>query len=118
MKRLKQFLHAEGGFTLVELLVTIAIMGVLFGIVTLALNGLTADTTTNTKAAELDIVQSAADIYLAANYPDTTTITERAQTDAAVVSSTDTDVDFMGYLRSLPTEYTYYWDTDGNVSQP
>lgn len=118
MKRLKAFLHGEGGFTLVELLVTIAIMGVLFGIVTLALNGLTSDTTTNTKTAELDIVQSAVDIYLAANYPDTTTITARATTDAAAITSTDSDVDFMAYLRSLPTVYTYYWDTDGDVTQP
>lgn len=115
MKRLKQFLHGEGGFTLVELLVTIAIMGVLFGIVTLALNGLTTDTTTNTQAAELSVVQSAADIYLAANYPGTTTITER--TTADYITSSDTDVDFMSYLRSLPTEYCYSWTTAGEVSQ-
>jgi type IV pilus assembly protein PilA len=113
---LKRLLRNESGFTLVELLVTIAIMGVLFGIVTLALNGLTSDATTNTKAAELDQVQTAADIYLAVNYPDTTTITER--TAAATIASADADCDFKSYLRSLPTEYTYSWDTDGNVTQP
>ena len=115
---LKKLIRSERGFTLVELLVTIAIMGVLFGIVTLALNGLSADTTTATRAAELDMVQTSVDIYLASNYPGTTTITARASTDAGVVASTDTDADFKGYLRSLPTEYSYYWDTDGNVTQP
>jgi prepilin-type N-terminal cleavage/methylation domain-containing protein len=115
---LKKLIRSERGFTLVELLVTIAIMGVLFGIVTLALNGLSTNTTTATKAAELDMVQTAVDIYLAANYPGTTAITARASSDAGLITSTDTDVDFDAYLRSLPTEYSYYWDTDGNVTQP
>lgn len=106
----------QRGFTLVELLVTIAILGTLFGIVTLALNGLTASTTTNVKKAELDMVQTAADIYLAENYPTITTLTARAA--AAVVASADTDAPFKAYLRSLPTQYTYTWDASGNVSQP
>ncbi len=113
---LRRLRKGEEGFTLVELLVTIAILGTLFGLVTLALNGLAADTTTATKAAELDQVQTAVDIYLADNYPTTTTITARAS--AAVIASTDTDVDFIGFLRSLPTVYSYSWDTDGNVVQP
>lgn len=113
---LKKLIRSERGFTLVELLVTIAIMGVLFGIVTLALNGLSADTTTATKAAELDMVQTSVDIYLASNYPGTTVITARAT--AATIASADTDADFKSYLRSLPTIYTYSWDTDGNVTQP
>ncbi len=113
---LKRLQRNEEGFTLVELLVTIAIMGVLFGIVTLALNGLSTSATTNTKAAELDQVQTAVDIYLATYYPSTTTITARAV--AATIAAADTDCDFCSYLRSLPTEYTYSWDTDGNVTQP
>lgn len=113
---LKRLQRNEEGFTLVELLVTIAIMGVLFGIVTLALNGLSTSATANSKAAELDQVQTAVDIYLATNYPTTTTITARVA--PAVIAAADADCDFCAYLRSLPTEYTYSWTADGNVTQP
>ena len=108
----KRLFREESGFTLVELLVTIAIMGVLFGIVTLALNGLANPGETNAKAAELDAVQTAVDIYLATNYPTITVVTE--QTTSGPVTS---GADFAAYLRSLDTKYSYTWDTDGNVSQ-
>ncbi|GMR10000.1 MAG: hypothetical protein BMS9Abin28_0821 [Anaerolineae bacterium] len=117
---LRKLRKGERGFTLVELLVTIAILGTLFGIVTLALNGLTVSTTANIKKAELDQVQTSVDIYLAANYPGTTAIPVRVVGSAAVIASADiaTDAPFATYLRSLPTQYTYYWDTSGNVTQP
>ena len=108
----KRLFREESGFTLVELLVTIAIMGVLFGIVTLALNGLTDSGATNAKAAELSAVQTAVDIYLAANYPTTTTVT--AQTASGPVG---TGADFAAYIRSLPSKYSYTWDAAGDVSQ-
>lgn len=106
----------ERGFTLVELLVTIAILGTLFGIVTLALNGLATNATTNIKAAEKDQVQTAVDIYLAANYPTITSLT--ARTTAAAVASADSDAPFKSYLRKLPTQYTYSWTAAGDVTQP
>ena len=107
----------QRGFTLVELLVTIAILGTLLGIVTLALNGLTASTTANVKAAELDQVQTAVDVYLAANYPDTSVVPVRAALASIVSGTVPADAPFNTYLRSLPTLYTYSWDTDGNVDQ-
>ena len=113
---LRKMRKGERGFTLVELLVTIAILGTLFGIVTLALNGLATNATTNIKAAEKDQVQTAGDIYLAANYPTITSLT--ARTTAAVVASADTDAPFKSYLRKLPTQYTYTWTASGDVTQP
>jgi len=109
---LRKLRKGQRGFTLVELLVTIAILATLFGIVTLALNGLTADSTTALKAAELAQVQSAVDIYLADNYPTTTTVA--AQTASGFVTS---GADFAAFMRSLPSQYSYTWDTDGNVAQ-
>ena len=109
----------QRGFTLVELLVTIAILGTLFGIVTLALNGLTASTTANVKAAEFDQVQTAVDIYLADLYPGTTAIPVRIVGSIAVIDASDIsgDAPFATFLRSLPTLYTYHWTTGGDVTQ-
>lgn len=106
---MRKLLRSERGFTLVELLVTIAIMGVLFGIVTLALNGLSTDTTTNTKAAELDQVQTAMDVYLAATYPDGTIA---AQAVAAAIVGNQSATTFHKYIRGT-TEYCYTWEADG-----
>ncbi len=113
---LRNLRKGERGFTLVELLVTLAIMGTLFGIVTLALSGLASSSTVNIKKAELDQVQTAVDIYLADNYPTITTVPARAS--AAVIASADTDAPFNSFLRQLPTEYTYSWTAAGDVTQP
>ncbi len=105
---------SEGGFTLVELLVTIAILGVLFGIVTLTLSGVGSDAEDSVKVAECAVVQSAADIWLAED----TTNTITARGSAAVVASADADAQFKGYLRDLPTSYTYSWTAAGDVTCP
>jgi len=111
---MKKLFKAEGGFTLVELLVTIAILAVLFGVVTLSLNGVGADAEDTVKEAECGVVQSAIDIYMAdAN---TGTIAARAEADAAVIADAD-DVDFENFLR-LPTEYTYWWSASGDLTCP
>ena len=101
----------QQGFTLVELLVTIAILGTLFGIVTLSLNGITTSSTTSLKAAELALVQTAADIYLADNYPGAVIV---AQGTSGPVTSGAT---FAGFLRSTPSTYNYTWDAAGNIAQ-
>ncbi len=109
----KKLVRGEGGFTLIELLVTIAILGMLFGIVTLTLGGLTTSATTNSNKAELGIVQSAVDIYMAAT--PATTITARA--GGAVIAAADADAPFNIYLRSMPTRCSYSWTAAGTVTQ-
>ena len=105
---------AEGGFTLVELLVTIAILGVLFGIVTLTLSGVGDDAEATVIIAECGVVQSAADIWLASDTGHS--ITTRVVGDVAVIDTGDADAEFKGYLRDLPTSYTYYWTDAGDVT--
>jgi type II secretory pathway pseudopilin PulG len=100
---------------LVELLVTIAILAVLFGIVALSLRGIGSGAESTVESAELGVVQSAADIYMADQ--NAATITERVVGDCAVIASTDTDVDFIGFLRHLQTRCSYWWTTAGEVTQ-
>ncbi len=57
----------ERGFTLVELLVVVTILGILAAVVTSSLVGLTATAKTNACAEELRTVQTAMDAMLAKN---------------------------------------------------
>lgn len=106
MKRMNE----EGGFTLIELLVTIAILGVLFGIVTLTLGGLSTNATANSCTAELAVVQSAVDIYMAANLLSAVpAVSPAEQIDGPEGAWT-------AYLRSLPTLGDYAVAAGGAVT--
>jgi len=107
----KKLHRAEGGFTLVELLVTIAILAVLFGVVTLSLTGVGSSAEDTVNDAELGIVQSAVDIYMAEN--NVSTITSGGGTTHQI----DTGDFIATYFRDLPSNCYYSWDTAGNVTQ-
>ena len=89
----------ERGFTLVEMLVVIAILGILAGVAVFALGGTAARSTEAACETDVRTVQAAVDAYAATNegtYP----------ADVSTLEKT-------GYLRSAPSsdEYTLTVDT-------
>jgi prepilin-type N-terminal cleavage/methylation domain-containing protein len=57
----------EGGFTLVELLVVIVILGVLAGVVVFAVGGISNNSVKSACAADVATIQTAEDAYFAQN---------------------------------------------------
>ncbi|MCD4801774.1 MAG: prepilin-type N-terminal cleavage/methylation domain-containing protein [Anaerolineales bacterium] len=102
---LTRFFKQEVGFTLVELLVTIAILSLLFGIITLALSDVGANAQSEVCTSEYHVVQSAIDIYMAENPG----ITLSAGTNTTISNG---DGQFADFLRGT-TVGLYSWTTAG-----
>ena len=98
----------ESGFTLVELMVTLATLALLFGLVTLTLSGVGADAQAEVCTTEYHVVQSAINIYLAENPG----IDLTPGTNTTISNG---DGEFADYLRGT-TEGLYSWTADGELS--
>ena len=106
-------LNSEAGFTLTELLIVVAILGVLVAVVLPNFTGLLGSAKTNSGAAELNIVQTAVDAKLANTNATTTTAITVATSDMTA-SGFDLNPQFM---RSTATHGTYTVDATGQVTQ-
>lgn len=107
----------ERGFTLVELLVVVTILGILAAVVTSSLVGLTATAKTNACAEELRTVQTAMDAMLAKN--NIVGVTAQAgatNTFTALPVGAGTEVLSPNYLRQAQTKGSYTWTAAGLVS--
>jgi general secretion pathway protein G len=89
----------ERGFTLVELLIVIVILGILAGIVVFAVGNLTSNAKTNACATEKSTIVTANEAYKANNG-------SYAANMAALVAA--------GNLKTTPADYTI--DNAGNVT--
>ena len=108
-------LNSEAGFTLTELLIVVAILGILVAVVLPNFVGLLGGSKTSAGAAELRIVQTAVDAKLANTSSATTTAittaTSNMTTTAGGFSLSPT------YMRSTASHGTYTVDANGTVSQ-
>jgi general secretion pathway protein G len=107
----------ERGFTLVELLVVITILGILAAVVTASLVGLTSNAKVNACAAELRTVQTAMDAMMAKNNISSVTAQPTAtDTFSALPTGSGAEPLSPNYLRQATTKGSYTWSGAGLVS--
>ena len=107
--------RGEAGFTLVELLIVLAILAILVAVVLPNFTGLLGKSQNTAAGAEKTIVQTAVDAKMAASNMATTTAITTATTDMTTASGGFGL--YPDYMRSTATKGTYTVDTTGNVVQ-
>ena len=126
-------IRSERGFTLVELLVVLAVLAILIAIVVPNLAGITGGARRAAAETELDTVQAAMDSMMSRN--EAISVTARASDDAATIAVNSTIVMtyIAGYdpetqtddpatkdvtwLLRTSTHGDYYWDDSGKITQ-
>jgi prepilin-type N-terminal cleavage/methylation domain-containing protein len=108
----------ERGFTLVELLVVVTILGILASIVTASLVGLTGTAKANGCAEELRTVQVGMDAMLAKNniVAVTASAADTNTWNALPVGGAGVQPLSPGFLRQTNTKGSYTWTAAGLVS--
>jgi prepilin-type N-terminal cleavage/methylation domain-containing protein len=108
----------ERGFTLVELLVVVTILGILAAVVTSSLIGLTGTAKTNACAEELRTVQVGMDAMLAKNNITgvTASVAATSTWTALPVGGAGVEPLSPNYLRQSATKGAYTWTATGLVS--
>lgn len=105
--------RGQAGFTLVELLVVVAILSILVAVVLANFSGLLSGSQTTAASAELRIVQTAVDVKMASESLSTITAVTTATND---LTSSGFNL-YPSYMRSQTAKGTYTMTTAGVVTQ-
>jgi len=106
--------HNQKGFTLVELLIVVAILGVLAAVVVPNVVGLAGKGQTEAAKTELSDIQTAMDIMMATNH--LTAVTATAATSDMSAFPTGNPL-YPSYTRTATAKGTYSCDATGLVTQ-
>ena len=117
MKFRKRIPRGNGGFTRVELLIVVAIIGVLVGVVLPRVTGLIGHGEVEAAKAELVTVQTAMDTMMAKEGLTSVTATSATSDMSAFPTGNPLYSLPAGYLRTTATKGTYSCDVYGNVTQ-
>ncbi|MCX8126032.1 MAG: prepilin-type N-terminal cleavage/methylation domain-containing protein [Dehalococcoidia bacterium] len=115
-KFLKKLLRDNRGFTLVELLIVVAILGVLVAVVLTNVTGLVGSGQAEAAKAELNQVQTAMDIMMIKKKLTSVTAVTTPTNDMSKFPDTTNPL-YPDYLRTATTKGTYTCTSSGQVSQ-